>query len=456
MERVPFQPSMREETQFGLLAIRRFAPFFWTQFFGAFNDNVFKNALILMIAFEGARAPSAESHLLINLAAAALIAPFFLFSAFAGELADKYEKSRLIRYVKILEVVIMALASAAFISGSVPALIFLLFLLGTQAAFFGPVKYSILPQHLQPGELVGGNAMVEMGTFTAILLGTICGGILIQLPQGSLWVAAALLLLAGAGYFSSTLIPLATACSPDLKINWNPVSQTWKTVLLVREPDSVFKSILGISWFWFLGASYLTQLPAYTRDVLRSSEGVVTLLLSLFSIGVGAGSLMCERLSGRRVELGLVPLGSLGLSAFGIDVYFAYQTPSFQGLMELGQFVRSAGSVRVIVDFVMIGVFGGLFIVPLYAFIQARTSPEIRSRVIAANNILNAIFMVAASAVGAVLLAYVGLSIPQYFLVLAVLNATVALYIYSSVPEFTTRFLVWLRALKRSGRSPGI
>ncbi len=435
----------REESQFGLLRIRRFAPFFWTQFFGAFNDNVFKNALILIIAYQGVRqSPDVDSNVLINMAAGALILPFFLFSALAGDISDKYEKSRLIRYIKLLEVCIMALAAVAFYFSSIASLMVLLFLLGTQAAFFGPVKYSILPQHLQPGELVGGNAMVEMGTFVAILLGTIGGGILIQMENGPQMVGAGVIMISLAGYAASRFIPEAAACSPGLKIKWNPFTQTWRTIQLVREPDSVFKSILGISWFWFLGASYLTQLPAYTRDTLHSSEGVVTLLLALFSIGVGAGSLMCERLSGRKVELGLVPLGSIGLSIFGFDIFFAYQAPQVSSLMGLNEFLRSAGSIRVIVDFVMIGVSGGLFIVPLYAFIQMRTRPEIRSRVIAANNILNALFMVLASIMGAVLLSRFDLGIPRFFLVLVALNIAVALYIYSVIPEFTMRFLVWV------------
>lgn len=435
----------KEESQFGLLKIRRFAPFFWTQFFGAFNDNVFKNALILIIAYQGVRqCPELDANVLINIAAGALILPFFLFSALAGDISDKYEKSRLIRYIKLLEIVIMALAAVAFFFSNVAALILLLFALGTQAAFFGPVKYSILPQHLRPGELVGGNAMVEMGTFVAILLGTIGGGILIQMDNGPRMVGAGVVAVALAGYAASRFIPQAEAASPGLNIKWNPITQTWKTVQLVRDPDSVFKSILGISWFWFLGASYLTQLPAYTRDVLHSSEGVVTLLLSLFSIGVGVGSLMCERLSGRKVELGLVPLGSIGLSVFGFDIFFAYQAPPAAQLMGLSEFISSAGSLRVIFDFIMIGVSGGLFIVPLYAFIQMRTRPEIRSRVIAANNILNALFMVLASLMGAVLLGWLEMSIPGFFLTLVILNVTVALYIYSVIPEFTMRFLVWI------------
>lgn len=433
----------RERTQFELLRIRRFAPFFWTQFLGAFNDNVFKNALILIIAFHGAR-QAPDSHVLINLAAGLLILPFFLFSAIAGEIADKYEKSRLIRRVKILEIVIMLCAAAAFWFGHVAALMVLLLFLGTQATFFGPIKYSILPQHLKPGELVGGNAMVEMGTFLAILLGTIGGGVLIQLQAGTAWVSAVICAVAVAGYLASRFIPEAGACNPGLEMNWNPVTQTWKTIRMVRENNAVFKSILAISWFWLLGASYLTQLPAYTRDVLHSSESVVTLLLSLFSVGVGIGSLLCERLSGRKVELGLVPLGSIGLSIFGFDLFFAYQAPAIQDLMDLRAFLATPGSARVIIDFLMIGISGGVYIVPLYALILVRSKPEVRSQVIAANNIINAFFMVLASILGAVLLSFVKLRLTEFFTLLVFMNVLVALYIYSVIPEFTMRFLVWM------------
>ncbi len=432
-----------EKSQFGLLTIRRFAPFFWTQFFGAFNDNVFKNALILIIAFQDIHGSEAQSHSLINVAAGLLIVPFFLFSALAGEISDKFEKSRLIRYIKLLEIAIMLCAAFAFFYSSVATLMVLLFFLGTQAAFFGPVKYSILPQHLKLGELVGGNALVEMGTFIAILLGTITGGILIQMEHGTIFVALGVCLFAAAGYGASVFIPKAEAGSPGLKINWNLFTQTIRT-MSYAQPDSVFKSILGISWFWFLGASYVTQLPAYTRDVLHSTQGVVTLLLSLFSIGVGTGSLLCERLSGRKVELGLVPLGTIGLSVFGFDLFYAYNAPAVAHHMSIQEFLASPGSLRVVLDFVMIGISGGLFIVPLYAFIQLRTRQQYRSRVIAANNIMNALFMVLASAMGVFLLGFLKISIPQFFLVLVILNVAVAIYIYSLVPEFTMRLLIWL------------
>ncbi len=439
------RPSGEEapRSQFGLLAVRRFAPFFWTQFLGAFNDNVFRNALILVLAFHAGSA-AGNSHTLVNVAAGLFILPFFLFSATAGQIADKMEKSKLIRRVKLFEIAIMVGAAAAFYVQSIYLLLALLFLMGTQSTFFGPVKYSIIPQHLSPEEVVGGNAMVEMGTFVSILLGTIAGGILIHQADGSVWIGVAVCAIAVLGWLVSRSIPPAPSDSPEIRVNWNPLTQTWKTLRFGRRVHSVFLSILGISWFWFLGMAYLTQIPNFTRDVLRSDETVVTLLLTMFSVGIGVGSLLCEKLSGRKVELGLVPLGSIGLSLFGIDLFLAYDPPDVEALMGIGAFLGTEGSLRVLADLVLIGVFGGLYIVPLFAFVQMRTEPRYRARVIAANNILNALFMVGSTGVAILLLGVAELTVPQFFLVLALANAAVAVYIYSVVPEFVMRFLIWM------------
>lgn len=433
-----------ERTQFGLLGTRRFAPFFFTQFFGAFNDNVFRNALIILIAFDAAAQVNIGAHTLVNIAAGLFILPFFLFSATAGQIADKYDKSRLIRYVKLMEIVIMTGAAAAFLFDSIWSLLLLLFLMGTQSTLFGPIKYSIIPQHLTKGEIVGGNAMVEMGTFVAILLGTITGGVMVQIEGGQVWIGAVVAGIAVMGWVASLSIPAAPSVSPEIEVRWNPLTQIWKAINFARRVHSVFLSILGISWFWFLGTAYLTQIPAYTREALRSGEGVVTLLLTMFSVGIGVGSLLCERLSGRKVELGLVPLGSIGLSLFGIDLFFAYHPPDVPELMGVMEFLKSPGSFRVLLDFVMIGVFGGLYIVPLFAFVQMRTEPEYRARVIAANNIINAMLMVIASVMAILLLGVFKISVPQFFLAIAIGNIGVAAYIYSVVPEFAMRFLVWM------------
>jgi 1-acyl-sn-glycerol-3-phosphate acyltransferase len=442
MDATPSPRKRQEHSQFGLLREKRFAPFFWTQFAGAFNDNIYKNVLILIIAFQAAGTNPGQSDILINMAAGLFILPFFLFSAFAGQIADKYEKSRLIRAVKLCEILIMIAAAVALYFTATTTLMVLLFFMGTQSTFFGPVKYSIIPQHLDDTEIIGGNALVEMGTFVSILLGTIAGGMLAQ--QDRIWPAAAVVVTAICGWWFSRGIPEAKPADPDLKISWNPLTQSFRTLGYAARDRTVLLSIMGISWFWFLGASYLTQIPNYTKNVLHGSESVATVLLAMFSIGIGAGSLLCEWLSGKKVEYGLVPIGSLGLSIFGLDLALAYHAPDPGRLLGVLDFIRTPGSIRVLSDLILIGIFGGLYIVPLFALVQTRSEVEVRSRIIAANNIMNALFMVVAAACGALLLGVSGLSIPQFFGVLVVMNLVVAAFIYSLVPEFTMRCLIWV------------
>ena len=431
-------------SQFGLLHERRFLPFFLTQFLGAFNDNLFKNALVVLITFQAARYTALSPGVLVNLAAGIFILPFFLFSASAGQLADKFEKSRLIRLVKLAEILIMALAALAFALDSLGLLLTTLFLMGTQSSLFGPVKYAILPAHLREHELVGGNALVESGTFVAILLGTIAGGVMIATADGALSVSMAALVVAAVGYLASRHIPAAPIADAALTIGWNPLTETWRNIGFARSNRTVFLSILGISWFWFYGALFLSQFPGYAREMLGGDEHTVTLLLAVFSVGIGVGSLLCERLSGRHVEIGLVPFGSIGLSLFAFDLWWASPAVAHAGPpLPIGVVLEQALTWRVVFDLVMIGAFGGLFIVPLYALVQSRSDAACRSRVIAGNNILNAAFMVVAALLGAALLA-AGATIPQLILLTAVLNAAVAIYIYSLVPEFLLRFIVWL------------
>ena len=386
---------MTQESQFSLLKQRRFAPFFWVQFLGAFNDNVYKNALVIMLAFQVGSLSAQESNTLINLSAGLFILPFFLFSATSGQLADKYEKSRLIRYVVLIELGLMCLGAFGFYWKSVGLLLFTLFLGGVQSALFGPVKYAFLPQHLEPEEIVGGNGLVEMGTFVAILLGTILGGVLIaEEPIGTTLVSITTIVVAAAGYAMSRFIPNSPPPAPELRINWNPITETMRNLRFARGDRTVFLSMLGISWFWFYGATFLAQFPSYSKEVLGGDESVVTLLLTLFSIGIGTGSLLCERLSGHKIELGLVPFGSIGLTVFAIDLYFAAQGLGAHATADWLGFLGLDGAVRVVADLLLIGVFGGFFIVPLYALIQLRSEPSHRSRIIAGNNILNALFMV--------------------------------------------------------------
>ena len=438
------QRSEHATTQYALLKQRRFAPFFWTQFLGAANDNVLKNALVIFVAFQLAGTAGVDANALVNLAGAVFIAPFVLLSASAGQIADKFEKSRLIRAIKLFEIAIMAVAVFGFWRRDLAVLFVALALMGVHSTLFGPVKYAILPQHLASDELVGGNGLVEMGTFVAILLGTIAGGLIVAWQPGGP-VAAGLLgvAIALAGYAASRAIPTTPAVDPALAFNWNPLSETWRNLALARTNRVVWLSMLGISWFWFYGAIFLAQFAGFARDVLGGDETVVTLLLATFSIGIGAGSLLCERLSGRKVEIGLVPFGSIGLTLFAIDLWFAARGLHATELAVVGAFLAQPAHWRVTVDLALIGVFGGFYIVPLYALIQQRSAPSHRSRIIAANNILNALFIVASAGL-AILLLRAGLSIVDLFLVTALMNAAVALFIFRLVPEFLMRFLAWL------------
>jgi 1-acyl-sn-glycerol-3-phosphate acyltransferase len=449
-------PDQSESSQFRLLATDRFLPFFLTQFFGAFNDNLFKNSMVLLITFKIANLSSAESATLVNAAALIFILPFFLFSATSGQLSDKFERSRIMRMVKLLEIAITLIGAAGFIRHDVNLLFFALFLLGTHSTLFGPAKYAILPQHLHEHELMGGNGLVEMGTFVAILVGTLLGGYLMALDNGAtVLVPITTILVACVGYATSRGIPDAPAPEPHLKINWNPLTETWRTIQFTRENRTVFLSVLGISWYWLVGALFLSQFPAYAKDYLGGGEGTVTLLLAVFALGVGVGSILCERLSGHKIEIGLVPFGAIGITVFAFDLFLASPAQATQSGLDAMAVLHTPGSGRVMFDLALLGVFGGFFIVPLYALVQSRSNPAHRSRVIAGNNILNALFMVTA-AIAAMLLLRAGLSLPYLFLVAALANAAVSLYIFLLVPEFLMRFIVWMLIhsiyrLKKSG-----
>lgn len=435
---------MTHPNQYQLLKERRFAPYFCVQFLGAMNDNVFKNALLILFAFQTTQITSLDSNTLINLAAGLFILPFFLFSATFGQFADKYEKAHLIQITVLIEAVIMVMGAVGFYLQSLSLLLSALFLGGVQSALFGPVKYSILPQHLKREELTGGNGLVEMGTFVAILIGTILGGLLIGDRQmGTTWVAIATISFSCLGFAISFLIPRSPPPDPALKINWNPVTETLGNLRFAKKNRTVFLSMLGISWFWFYGATFLSQFPNYAKNVLGGNEQVVTIMLVLFSIGIGVGSLLCERLSGRKVEIGLVPFGSIGLTLFGVDLFFAAPDMPPPELAGAAEFLRQPGNWRVMFDLLMIGAFGGFYIVPLYSLVQTRSGKSHLSRVIASNNILNAFFMVV-SAIMAIVLLGLGMTIPQLLLATALLNALVAIYIYTLVPEFLMRFIVWL------------
>ncbi|NVH76054.1 MFS transporter [Paraburkholderia sp. JPY432] len=433
------------ESQFRLLRQRRFAPFFWTQFLGAMNDNVFKIGFTSLVTYQAARFSGVDPKTAAFLISAIFILPFVLFSATSGQIADKYDKALLTRLVKTFEIAVMLVGGAGFWLHSAPLLYLCTFLMGVHSTVFGPVKYSYLPQHLSKAELVGGNGMIEMGTFVAILVGTIVGGAGAGFAEhGAVVLAGACIAIALIGRGVSGFVPATPAPQPGLRINWNPVSETWRNLKLAHENRTVFLSLLGISWLWFVGATFLASFFNFAKDVLSADPDVVTVLLATFSIGIGIGSLLCERLSKRRIEVGLVPLGSIGLSVFAIDLFFAsHALPPAGHLLSVGEFLARFAHWRVLADLFLLAMFGGFYSVPLYALIQSRSQPSHRARIIAANNILNSLFMIV-SALMAMGLTAAGFGIPAIFLVTALLNVVVAGYIYSLVPEFLLRFVAWL------------
>jgi 1-acyl-sn-glycerol-3-phosphate acyltransferase len=430
-------------SQFSLLGKRRFAPFFWTQALGAFNDNAFRNAMVMLVAFQMAL-PDSQVSLYTNLAPALFILPYFLFSATAGQLAEKFEKTRIIRFVKLFEIAAMAIAAIGFHTHHISLLLLVLFLMGVHSTVFGPIKYSILPQALERSELVGGNALVETGTQLAMLIGMIVGNSLMLIAgYGTTAASAATLVIAAAGYLTCRAIPAAPATAPDLRFNWNPLSETWRVLKLTHEDRAVFNAVLGISWFWFFGTVMIAQLPNYTRHVLGGDGSVNTLVLTLFSLGTGIGSLLCEKLSRKRVEIGLVPMGAFGLTVFAIDLYFARPSVAPGAALTWSAFLSVPGAWRAALDLTLIGAFAGFYVVPLFAFVQSRAPRDRLSRIIAGNNIVNALLICLASGFGIGLTA-MGLETPTIFLITGVINIAVAVYIFTLVPEFMMRFMTWV------------
>ena len=435
---------MSQQSQFSLLRQRRFAPFFWAQFLGALNDNVFKTALLTILTYDALQWTDMDVGLLNNLIPGLFILPFVLFSASSGQLADKFEKGRMTRYVKLLEIAIMCVAAVGWMQHQLWLLIAAVAGMGIHSTLFGPVKYAYLPQHLKADELVGGNGVIEMGTFVGILLGEILGAVLVvHKPWGIELVAGGTIAIALIGWLFSLRIPYSPAPEPELAINWNAATETVRNLSFSKQNRAVFLSLLGNSWFWFYGAIILAQFPLYAKNYLHGDHSVFVLLLTVFSFGIGAGSLLCERLSGHKIEIGLVPFGAIGLSVFGLDLYLSSLGYTNTLAVDLPGFMRQTGNWRILFDIGMIGIFGGLYIVPLFAVIQTRCDPKHLSRTIAGMNILNAIFMVVA-ALAAMLMLKSGLTIPQIFLATAILNAIVATYIFSLLPEFLMRFVAWL------------
>jgi acyl-[acyl-carrier-protein]-phospholipid O-acyltransferase / long-chain-fatty-acid--[acyl-carrier-protein] ligase len=413
-----------------LFTVRRFLPLFITQFLGAFNDNLFKNALVILITYEASTQPGMNAQVLITLAAGLFMLPYFLFSASAGQVADKYDRSRIARYTKISEIILMILAAVGFITHSPLFLIGVLFCMGAQSTFFGPIKYALLPQHLKENELLAGNSYIQAGTFLAILTGTITGGLLILQPQGREIVSAMAIGCAVIGYISSRYIPPAKPASPELRFNWNAVQESWRMINNDMANTRVWRCIMAISWFWLVGATFLSQFPTFGKQILHTDETVVTLFLVAFSVGIGVGALLCNRLLKGEVKSTYVPFGILGISIFTIDLYFASQSAVLpvDGQVGIAGFLQHPENWRIMFDLFATAISGGLYVVPLQAIIQHDSKPESRARTIASNNIMNAFFMVMA-AILTIAMLKASFSVSEVFLAMAIANAPVALYV---------------------------
>lgn len=446
--------------QFALLGQRRFLPFFVTQALGAFNDNVYRQAIIGLLGYMAVSTD--DKALYANLAPAIFILPYFLFSATAGQIAEKLEKARLVRITTAMEIAIMSVAAVGFLTQNLVVLLVALFLTGVQSTLFGPVKYAMLPAVLHSRELTGGNGLVEMGTSLAILFGMIAGGSIFEAggANGPVIAAVAIVALAVTGNLVSRAIPPAGAGDTGVRVTWNPIPESVRTWRMTRQQPAVANAVLGVSWFWFVGTVLTAQLPAYA-DVHLGANGQTGSLyifaLALFSIGVGTGSLLCEKLSARTVEIGLVPVGAAGMTAFLLDLYFARSGVAPVAAGGIGAFLDAPGSTRIVIDLVGIGLFAGFFVVPLFALVQSRTPGGEMARVIAGMNIQNAVFIVAAAGLSLAAQRVLGWSIPQLFLALGIANALVALWIFALVPEFLMRFMSWVlvRTLYRQ-RAHGI
>lgn len=420
--------------QFQLFKHRRFNAMFFTQFLGAFNDNIFKQALILVLTYTAASQLGMEVSILNNLAAMLFILPYFLFSALAGQIADKFEKSKLTQFIKLLELVIMAIAAVGFVFEWYTLLFVALFLMGTHSTFFGPIKYAYLPQAMKEDELVGANGLFQMGTSLAILLGMIIAGVLTQLSQSLYWISVTVLIVAVLGYLAARYIPTMPAMQPNLNINWNIITTSLSTIRYLYSLPFLFFVILGNSWFWFYGATFLTQTPEFSKVILQGDESVVIFLLTLFSVGVSIGSLLCKSLTKNQVSLRLLPFGIAGLSIFAIDLYFSLSSLNIDvnnsALLGIRDLFGLNGSWRVFADLFFLGFSGGLYIVPLYASMQAYAPRSHRARIVGANNIFNAIFMVTSAIFAIVILNALGLTLPQLFLVTGLLNIAFGAFLY--------------------------
>ncbi|GAB2880695.1 MFS transporter [Microbulbifer echini] len=436
---------MAQHNQFALLSKRRFLPLFLSLTSAAFNDNIFKNALLVMLAF---RLAEAEANALINLATGFYILPYFLFSVTAGQLADKYDKSRIIRILKLAEIIIVVFGAYALIYNNQVLNFVVLFLLAAHTAIFSPVQYALLPQHLKRRELMGGNGLAQMGSFAGVLSGTIAGTLLAGDTKpgesGLAELSVIMAMVAILGYLASRMIPPATPPAPKLHIDWNPISQAWRILRLTMKNPSVFYAILACSWFWLVSSTYLAQVPSLTKNVLGASEPVITIILCCLSIGVATGSLMCEALSRGRITFGIVPIGALGITLAGLGLGITVDQFETLSGASVTEYLRSDGAYAVLIYTTLLGIFGGIFIVPLYAIMQDRTDSTVRAQVLSLNNVLNALFIASISVLSIFLLDVLKITIPQLYILMAVLNVVVMAFLFVKLPQFIVHLFLWL------------
>lgn len=440
---------MSQHNQFSLLKQTRFAPFFWVQFLGAVNDNVFKTALLTIVTYDALHWAISDPGMITNLIPGLFILPFLLFSATSGQLAEKWDKAKLTRWIKFIEILIMGVAALGWMTQHLWLLIAALIGMGLHSTLFGPVKYAYLPLHLKEDELIGGNGLIEMGTFVGILLGEIIGAVLVIHDYwGREFVAITTLVIAVIGWLLSLRIPVSPASSPDLQINWNPLTETIRNIRSMRQNKTVFHAVMANSWFWFYGAVVLAQFPVFTQQVLRGDHSVFVLLLIAFTLGIGVGSLLCEKISRHHIEIGIVPLGAIGLTLFGIDLFIASTLYTQSEIVNALQFMSQRQSWHILLACIGIGIFGGIYIVPLFAVIQTKSQPQYVARMIAGLNIMNALFMVL-SAVFAMSLLLLGYSIPELFLITALLNGIVTVWLFRQAPEYKEKFMQWTGLRKK-------
>lgn len=422
---------------------RRFWPLFWTQFLGAMNDNFFKNAVVMLITYKSIEMMGLSSASLVAMAGGVFIFPFFLFSATAGQIADRYEKSDIIRYTKISELIIMIIAGIGFYIDSYSLLMVVLFFMGAQSAFFGPLKYGIIPNLLKTDEIVTGNAYIGGGTFLAILIGTIFGGLATTISWANQVIGIGVIFVAIIGIITSKKVMKVNNATTDIKVDYTFIKPTFDIMKLTKNNRNVFYAVLGISWFWFLGAAILSVLPSLVKDTFYGDQAVGTFFLATFTVGMGLGSFLCNKYSNKRVEVGMVPLSAIGMSIFLLDLFYVGHSWSYFGpeLMNINQFLTVNNSFRAFFDLFVVSTFGGMFIIPQFAFIQTRSSEHEVSRIIAGNNIWNTIFMVSAAVIIMVLNG-MGVTIPKILGIFAIINIAFSFFLYfKAYTEETLRLI---------------